>query len=321
MRYLISLLLLLPSLISPKAQETPEVTYWELNNLDNIGGFPITLVGSPSLIETELGTALEFNGSGDGIQIAANPLAGASEFTVEVIFKPYSGGLDEQRFVHMEQDNDNRILVELRSTAEDDWFLDTFIKSGSSSRTLYADTCPHAKDEWWHAALVYKDHVMTHYVNGVQELSDTVQYAMQSSGTTSIGVRNNLVSWYHGAIFSVRTTHQALTPGEFTLPDTSGSTPPDAVSGLQSDAAFRSYLLPNPVEDFTCLQYRLNKRCRVIVRIYDAGMTLLGEPINQVREPGIHRDILDCTELRQGVYFYTFEADSNLMAEKFLVAR
>src|SRR5262245_31163473 len=38
---------------------------WHLDNLSTIGGNPVTVAGSPSVVETDTGKAVEFNGSTD----------------------------------------------------------------------------------------------------------------------------------------------------------------------------------------------------------------------------------------------------------------
>lgn len=198
------------------AQDSTTVVLWELNNLNSIGGYPVTLIGEPQVIESDGVKAIEFDGIDDGILINNNPLSGATGFTVEVVFKPYTGGLEEQRFVHFQQDDNNRVLIETR-LVDDKWFLDTFIKSGSSNKTLYAEDYKHDAGEWYHAALVYKNNVMTHYVDGVEELSGAVTYQTVTSGATSVGVRQNLVSWFKGAVKTIRVTRKALSPEEFLI--------------------------------------------------------------------------------------------------------
>ena len=53
---------------------------------------PITVVGHPKVIKTPLGKAIQFNGIDDALFIPEHPLAGASAFTFEAIFRPESGG-------------------------------------------------------------------------------------------------------------------------------------------------------------------------------------------------------------------------------------
>lgn len=194
---------------------------WEINSLTEIGGNSTTLFGAPVLITTGADKAIEFDGKDDGIIVNGNPLKQAVEFTVEVIFKPYSEGNFEQRFVHMEQDNGNRILIELRSVPGKKWYLDTFIKSGTSSKTLVDTAKTHPSDKWYHAALVYKNGVMTHFVNGVEELTGAVTYIPVVSGKTSVGMRLNNIHFYKGAVKTVKVSHKALLPSDFITAETS----------------------------------------------------------------------------------------------------
>jgi hypothetical protein len=59
---------------------------------------------------------------------------------------------------------------------------------------------------------------MRHYVNGVEELSVKIEYQPQTPGRTSIGVRQNKVHWYKGAIRELRVTPRALDPKAFQKP-------------------------------------------------------------------------------------------------------
>ena len=188
---------------------------WDLDNLERIGGNKASLLGSPVVVETEKGRAIAFDGIDDAIIIEANPLAGATQFTVEVIFRPDGGGNAEQRFLHFQEKDDRRVLLETRLTPENRWFLDTFIKSGESEETLYSESFPHPIGVWYHAALVYQGNQMRHYINGALELSGTVDYLPVKGGRTSIGCRLNRVFWFKGAIKRIRVTHRALSPREF----------------------------------------------------------------------------------------------------------
>ena len=194
-------------------------TTWELNAVDNLGGHPTQVLGAPRLIELSQGKALEFDGQQDGIIIDVNPLAGLERFTLEVIFRPDAGGQKEQRFVHLQEGGgENRILIETRLTPDNRWFLDTFIRSGETNQTLYAEKFLHPVDEWFQAALVFDGREMRHYVNGSQEMSALIQYQPMKPGQISLGVRLNRVFWFKGAIRKIRFTHEALTPANFLKP-------------------------------------------------------------------------------------------------------
>lgn len=188
---------------------------WELDNLERIGGHKATVLGNPVVIETQHGRAIAFDGEDDAIILAANPLAGARQFTIEVLFRPDPGSNAEQRFLHMQATDDRRVLIETRLTQDNRWFLDTFIKAGESERTLYSEDFLHPIGVWYHVALVYQGKQMRHYVNGAQELSGSVDYLPLKGGETSIGCRLNRIFWFKGAIKRIRVTHRALSPHEF----------------------------------------------------------------------------------------------------------
>lgn len=195
-------------------------TTWELDTAHNqVGGHPTQVLGAPKRIETSRGKAMEFDGTQDGIIVAANPLAELERFTLEVIFRPDAGGPKEQRFVHLQESgSENRILIETRLTADNRWFLDTFIRSGKTDQTLYAEKFLHPLGEWFQAAVVFDGKEMRHYVNGIQEMAASIHYQPLKAGETSLGVRLNRVFWFKGAIRKVRFTQGALASADFLKP-------------------------------------------------------------------------------------------------------
>lgn len=193
---------------------------WKIDSIESIAGNPVTKFGEPVVIGTKHGQAVQFDGIDDGLIVKSNPLGEALSFTIEVVFRPDSAFPQntEQRFIHFQNpDNENRrVLIEIRLTSDNKWFLDTFIMSERSSRTLYASEYLHPIGRWYHAALVYENNTMKHYVNGVEEMSGEVKYLPIEGGYTSLGVRMNQVYWFKGAIQLLKVTPRALTPVEFT---------------------------------------------------------------------------------------------------------
>ena len=188
---------------------------WEIDNLENIGGNKVTVLGSPKVIDSARGKAIEFDGTKDGLIIDDCPLAGIDKFTIEVIFKPYANGLEEQRFVHLQEENtESRVLIELRS-ANNEWFFNTFIKSGETNQVLSAKDFKHQTDVWYHGALVFDGKEMRHYVNGIKEMSAEIKFTPLEKGKTSIGVRINQVSWFKGAIKEIHFTPEVIQPEDF----------------------------------------------------------------------------------------------------------
>jgi lysophospholipase L1-like esterase len=188
---------------------------WKIDSLDKIGGQAAATIGNPQVINTSNGKAVLFDGVDDGLIVKTNPVAGAAAFTVEAVFRPDAGGTFEQRWFHIQEGaNDNRVLLEIRLTG-DQWFLDTFIKSGENKLTLYSENFKHKAGEWYHIALVYDGTTMRHFVDGKEELSGSLVIAPLGSGSTSIGVRMNRVFWFKGAVRKARFTPRALSPQEF----------------------------------------------------------------------------------------------------------
>jgi hypothetical protein len=161
------------------------------------------------------GKAISFNGKGDGLLLNRNPIEGARAFTIEAIFRPEAGGDFEQRWLHIQDDKiDDRALLELRATGNE-WFLDTFIKSGENRLALFAEKFKHPIGPWYHVALVFDGVTMRHYVDGQEEMSGPLTISFLGPGKTSLGVRMNQVSWFKGAIREVRFTQRALRPADF----------------------------------------------------------------------------------------------------------
>lgn len=198
------------------AAEKEQHVIWELDNLEEIGGHKVTVVGDPKVIDTAFGKAIEFDGVDDGIFFDVHPLAGMEQFTVEVIFQPYADGLAEQRFFHMqEKGTTERVMFETRLVEGNLWFMDTFMQTGGKNNTMYAIGDKHQIGPWYHAAIVVDGKTFKHYVNGQMELGKEVTFTPQKPGETSMGVRLNKVYWYKGAIRKARFTPRAMSPDEF----------------------------------------------------------------------------------------------------------
>lgn len=197
------------------AQKNNSSTTWHVNGTGEIGGFKTVVFGNPKVVDTDSGKAVEFNGIDEGIIVKGNPIDGSEAFTLEVEFKPFSSENPdnrEQRFVHIQNPNyeDKRILIELRLNPDQKWFLDTYIKCDTSALTHFAESFTHPADQWQHAALVYENRVMKHYVNGKLELTGNVEYNPIEGGNVSLGMRMNRVSFFKGQIRTLRFTRRAL---------------------------------------------------------------------------------------------------------------
>lgn len=257
----------------------------------------VEIIGNPQIIESEIGSAIEFNGINDGIIVDNNPMSGiTSAFTIEIIFKPYTGGGIEQRFLHFQQDDSNRILIELRNNNNENWSLDTFIKSGSSSKALLDYSFTHNLDAWNHAALIYKDGIMEHYVNGQKELEGNVDYQVVNSGQTSLGVRLNKVSWFKGAIHSVKITPSALAAEDFLK-----------ISSLSvkkiDNNQLTTKIYPNPFSLSSQLTYQLKKSSKISIKIINVFGKEVANIFEGFKNAGSHKLEINNNNLSSGLYF------------------
>ncbi len=183
---------------------------WLFDNRQSIGGFVPTLIGSPSVRDSEHGNVLCFDGD-DGVLLEHNPLQGLAAFTLEVLFRPdpvTSRALAQPRFVHV-QAAEGRAMIELR-VDERQFYLDTYLRLGDQGQALLDPRKTHAVGAWHWAALVYDRGRMRHFVDAVEEASAPFQLSPLGAGKTSIGVRQNLAHWFSGCVRELRVTPVAL---------------------------------------------------------------------------------------------------------------
>lgn len=193
------------------AQKQAPASEWILDNLTTIGGYPVTVAGSPRSVETPVGTAVEFDGVADALLVNVNPIQGQRQFTIEALVEPAAGGPEEQRFLHIQEAaTDSRALLELRLSPDAAWCLDTFLKQGTKALTLIDRSARHPAAAWHAVALTYDGATMAHYVDGRREGAGAIVFGPLGEGRTSIGVRQNRVSWFKGRIRMIRFTPAAL---------------------------------------------------------------------------------------------------------------
>lgn len=187
---------------------------WRLDQTGQIGGMTPVLIGDLRMERDNDVASLFFNGKNAGLIIPINPLEDKKEFTVEVLFNPSCGGNKEQRFVHFQDKQGNRGLIEIRILQKGKWCLDTYLHVGSTNEglTLRDDTALHPCDEWYWAALRYDGKTMIHYVNGAEEISGEIDFGPMELGLISIGVRLNQIYWFEGKIREIRFHPKALQP-------------------------------------------------------------------------------------------------------------
>ncbi len=170
--------------------------------------------GMPKEIECPYGKAVAFNGTNDGITIDTLPVSGLDQLTIEVIFCPQKGGNFEQRYLHFGETKGDRILLEMRSTG-DNWYLDAFVCSNSQKKTLVNPEIQHPLNSWYHIAFVIDHDSLSTYVNHKLEMQEPYNFHPINEGKTSIGVRQNKVSWFKGDIYKIKISPSVLKPDDF----------------------------------------------------------------------------------------------------------
>ena len=211
-----------PVRASPARQQA-DAAVWTFDRLDSIGGHKTTVLGEPRVIDSPVGKAVEFDGVDDALFIDNHPLAAASAFTWEAIFRP-DGGEAEQRWFHLSEqdpvtgtDTDNRMLFEIRVVGGL-WYLDSYSQSGSANKALMNRDARHPLGAWYHVASVYDGKEFRNYVDGVREGAAELHLAPHGPGHASVGVRINKVFYFKGAVRLARFTRRALSPAEFLEP-------------------------------------------------------------------------------------------------------
>ncbi|GGK85465.1 laminin G Domain protein [Rufibacter glacialis] len=194
---------------------------WNFAGFPTVGGHPTTVLGEPKVIQGKGGArVVSFDGVDDGLLVDHNPIAGAEEFSIEVVFKPHAAWPNnvEQRFLHLEDPatRQRRILLELRLNNRNQWYADFFMSTDNGSLTLIDSSKTHPVGEWATMTLTYKDKEMRGYVNGQLELSGKIEYMpLPASAKTSIGTRMDKRSWFNGEIKRIRFWKRALQPKKY----------------------------------------------------------------------------------------------------------
>jgi len=198
-----------------------QFTIWRFDNIDSIAGHATHVLGHPHLVDSPYGKAVAFNGVDDALFVDVHPLAGASEYTWEVIFRPDADGAREQRFFHLAEldpatgkDTGNRMLFEIR-IVNGQWCLDSFAASGASTRTLLNCNDLHPLGQWYRVTAVFDGKTLRNYVGDEMQGEGEFHLTPQGPGHSSIGTRIDRRDYFKGAVFEARFTPRALKPEEF----------------------------------------------------------------------------------------------------------
>jgi len=200
---------------------SPGAEVWMFDQTSSIDNHPTQVLGHPQVIDTPFGKAVQFNGVDDALFVADHPLAGATTWTWEVIFRPDADGAAEQRFFHLSvldpatgKDTDDRMLFETR-IINGQWCLDSFAATGAQSLALLDRTKLYPAGKWYRVTAVYDGHTLKNYIGDDLQGQGPLQLAPQGPGHSSIGVRINLKDYFKGAVYEARFTRRALPVSEF----------------------------------------------------------------------------------------------------------
>jgi Concanavalin A-like lectin/glucanases superfamily len=202
---------------------------WDVDNTTNIGGNAVTtVVGSPTVVSSPFGNALAFDGD-DGIIVDASPIAGAANFTIEMLFRPdpiENASSNQPRVLHVQSDipPDHRATLETR-VVDDQWYLDAFLRSERpnqsnpsivNSLTLSDANQLHPLGQWYNFAMTYDGSQLRAYVNGQLDLpAGNLAVLPMADGQVSLGMRANQVNFFEGVIAKVRFTPSLVDPEDF----------------------------------------------------------------------------------------------------------
>lgn len=296
---------------------------WNLDNLSSIGGYTVTLYGNPKIITTDKGNALELNAgavnapgtnAGDRIQIKGNPLGTSNaEFTIEMIFKPYATATDfAPRVLHIcrpDSMSGPRVMtMETRST--NTWTTDFYIKSVTGSGIM--GTTHYPTDQWMHLAMTYKNNVLTGYVNGVVDITQTgtAYTGMPATAEVSLGGRMNNVNYFKGAIRKLIFTSVALTPAQFTMDIATH------VRGVNENGYSMEQNYPNPLTNSSVISYTLARTERVCIEVFNSMGIKVQTLVNGIMPEGKQEVSFIRGNLPGGIYFYTITTASNFKATR-----
>ena len=211
-------------LFQPLVAMAQQPVVWRFDNLKEIGGLAPTVLGSPKVVETQIGKAVHFEGksdTGDALFFDTLPLQGVSTYTFEVIFRPSSKGEPAERFFHLQDaGSPSRRMFELR-IVDNKWCLDTVSFSKPENEPMRSGVMLNCDaqhvfplDRWYAIAAVYDGKVLRGYVDGVLQGEVAVNLLPLGKGGTSVGTRYTKRDYFTGDVFSARFTGRAMAVGE-----------------------------------------------------------------------------------------------------------
>src|SRR4051812_37827011 len=88
------------------AIDSSKPVVWNVDSLVSIAGQKPEVLGEPRPMSEQGHKSLCFDGKSDGLFLPVNPIAGWPQFTIEILFKPDGDGPAEQRFLHIQDEQE-----------------------------------------------------------------------------------------------------------------------------------------------------------------------------------------------------------------------
>ncbi|MBL7145981.1 MAG: LamG domain-containing protein, partial [Phycisphaerae bacterium] len=230
---------LILSLVLTSTARADLVAHWRFDETSGTiahdasgNGHDGTITGDPKWGAGKIGGALEFNGTGDVVELGAFDVVGPG-ITLAGWLKPNSFGI-----------NDGRVLTKADEWGENDhwWMLSTISEAGEirlrfrlkttdgqNTTTLIASSGVVEVGEWQHAAATWDGTTMRLYLNG-EEVGSTAKggdaVATDASVNASIGSQpseayatdiSHINKFFHGFLDDVRLYNGALSQDEIQI--------------------------------------------------------------------------------------------------------
>jgi hypothetical protein len=237
-----------------------------------------SIVGEAEWVEGLYGTALEFDGIDDGVEIPTNPLKGAHALTIQAYIKPSSipdfgsSKVFNIALVRAQEGFDRFMIDIIPSFIADGWVLSNFMSIEGNvidpEDELKRSGAAHPYGEWYHVAVVI-DSIspisvnIKHYVNHQFEHEWEYTLGFLNEGAVYIGERYQpkgdppTRNYFHGIMDNVVLHDKALTTEEFLpKPEDISSVEPNLIYHPISFKLEQNY--PNPFNPTTTIRYYLS---------------------------------------------------------------
>jgi len=310
-----------------------------------VGGPEGTIVGGAKWVEGLYGSALEFDGLDDAVEIPSNPLLGAHALTVQAYIKPYSiPDYESSKIFNIGIDRDtpgkDRFMLDMLPDGNN-WILSNFMSIEGNvldpEDELMTSGPSHEYNKWYHVAMVF-DSVslnmvkVNHYVDHSLEHQWDYNLDTLKSGASYIGERyeakgSGVRNYFHGVIDNVVLHNFALLPEEF-MPKPEDVTdirshPFLIPSGLALDQNY-----PNPFNPGTTIHYDIPSGEKIYIKlcIYNIRGQLVNTLAEGLHTAGRYSIYWDGTNYRgdripSGIYWYRLTAGKNILSKRMVLLR